>query len=436
MERIPDRIPTETVDRMIAASFSRGNWTVQLELDFDRSLDSERLARAADLALDAEPVLGCRFEADRRRPVWQRLGSEDRTNFVLAGSSGDYEALKVRAVDIHNGPQLRATLWQRPGGDRLALALSHAVADGGGLLDTAEIVARIYTRLADDPGFRPEPNLHGSRSVRQVLRHVPWRAYPRIARSVIEESRQARPGEPWLTLPIEPGGPETSTGFVSCHIPADRVAGMAGYARERGATLNDLLLAAFFRALVAAAGWDGQRRLMVFITAGLRRYLPGGKAAAVCNLSSIQAVRLGTDLGADLDATMGRVSAIMKAKKANWIGLFGPSVVIPLVRHLPFWLLRRIAERATESGSGVRPLIFTNAGVADPDRLRFDAPPVMVWACPQLLRPPRLQVAVLGYRGALTLVSGVYPSRNRESAAVRLFDSIVAELADGVERIL
>ena len=68
---IPARLPAEFQDqavRILAGLRAAGD--VQTVLVFRGSLDRDRLARAVRLMLDAEPVLGCRF--DEEEPAWVR----------------------------------------------------------------------------------------------------------------------------------------------------------------------------------------------------------------------------------------------------------------------------------------------------------------------------------------------------------------------------
>jgi len=58
---IPDRIPSNRSDNLIGAFDQLGEMMIQMQLEFNHVLDADRLARAMDLTLDAEPVLGCRY---------------------------------------------------------------------------------------------------------------------------------------------------------------------------------------------------------------------------------------------------------------------------------------------------------------------------------------------------------------------------------------
>ena len=85
-------------------------------------------------------------------------------------------------------------------------------------------------------------------------------------------------------LPVK-DGPRTPLTFIHRDIPPDRVLRLSEYGQMQGATVNDVLVAAFFRALAAEGDWDGKKQLILTTTVDLRRYLPAGWNKAITNLS-------------------------------------------------------------------------------------------------------------------------------------------------------
>ncbi len=63
-----------------------GETMLQLEMEFEGGLDVKRLAKAVDLTLDAEPVLGCRFADNRYKACFERLEPGRRSAFRLTNS--------------------------------------------------------------------------------------------------------------------------------------------------------------------------------------------------------------------------------------------------------------------------------------------------------------------------------------------------------------
>ena len=70
--QIPKRFPSQLTDRFLDYIHQSGDMMIQLELQFRRQIDADRLARATDLALDVAPVLGCRFVRQWRKLDFRR----------------------------------------------------------------------------------------------------------------------------------------------------------------------------------------------------------------------------------------------------------------------------------------------------------------------------------------------------------------------------
>jgi len=351
-----------------------------------------------------------------------------RQSFWLVDSQDEYEAFKGRSIDSHIGPQVRACLWQSPDYDHLVLKVSHAVADAGGVKEIAGIMSSIYAQLADDPDYRPDPNLGGSRGLWQVLRHIPWHAFPGIyLRSLREAQHIIKAPHGTYTVPIA-DGPRKPLVFVSRFLAADRVSCLADYARAHNATLNDLMLAGYVRASALRGDWDGRSRLMLAMAVDFRqRYLPTRKAEAICNLSGVEYPDLGTDVGHDFSATLERISADMQRRKAGWMGMEWcvgqlQLAILPYDWRAGFY--RKAAQRSMARNNLVPG--FTNMGPIDPASVTFDCEPANARLLPPPAYPPVFESGVSGYAGTLTISAGVYPTQR--DVVEHFFDALVAEL--------
>ena len=421
-------MPSSIMDRLEAMLLFTVDMMIQLELEFPQKLDIDRLSRAVDLMLDAEPVLGCRWVTHWRKPLWERLDRSERQSFLLVNSQEAYEKFKIESINPSVGPQIRACLWQSTDGDRLLLKVSHIPGDAAAVKDIAASTSSIYTRLAHDPAYQPQPNLTGSRDIWQILRYIPWHAYPKIYLNFLRETRmigKARHGA--CMLPFDDRARE-NLGFACRSLPADRVTYLVDYGRSQDATLNDVMLAAYTRALVLRGGSGGRSRIIVMNTVDLRQwYLPTKRAEGICTLSGGMYLNLGTDIGHDFAATLQRVCAITKRRKANWIGLS------QLVGALPFYsmpqsLLEGGFRRSTQRLIDKHDLMpaFTNMGQIDRHTVTFDKPASSAVLLTPPTYPPHFAAGMSGYAGTLTINAGVY--RSQRNVVEQFLDAMVAGL--------
>ncbi len=312
MDQAPSRFPLQAAEKILKAGRSLGlvMGMIQLEMEFEARLDPQRLRRSLDLLLIQHPILACRLDAQAGKSFWQ--WSETKEPLLLLTQSPEaFDQFRISLADPAQGPQLSACLWQRPSGASLLLKVTHEVSDAGGVKEIGMDFAGLYTRLEKEPDYTPAPNLQGSRSGWQVLQYLPRHKWPGIIFDFLKDlwANFVPRDSVTLPLPLDPGSPVT---YVIRHLPAERVSSLAGYGRSRNATLNDMVISAFYRALAKQGKGDKTAALRLQTTVDLRRYMPEERAEEICNLSAMAYPFLGKELGKDFEQTLERVAAIIR----------------------------------------------------------------------------------------------------------------------------
>lgn len=432
-------------------------------------LDAGALGRAVRRSAELVPLLASRFAAHPFRPCWEPMDESRRARLfsVETMENGDAEEAALRflttCTDEAAGPQAEVKLICAPGGDTLCVLMNHMVCDGAGFKEYLALLASLYTRYAApaeaaskagdasraEParlrdGGRPQDErlLRGGRGIGQVYRQ--FRGMAKL-RAVFARGGFPGPGgdrKPAGSRPVgsRPAGNRPASG--PAHFPLDgasaarrpfierlrlgaaRFARLREYGRARGATVNDVVLAAYARALCALLPREEAANLVVPNMVDLRRYLPGRRTGALCNLSSMFPCPVGDTAGEDFDGTLGRVREMTARSKAELPGLAG----LPLLRGLlllPFCAARRIFLRFYKN-----PLTgMTNIGVLGEDALRFgDAAPREAWATGSIKHPPYFQLAFTTYRGEVTFTVCEYGTPGDRARIRRFFALLEGEL--------
>jgi len=435
--KIPDRIPARYGDMLNDAMSTVYVPQIHLMLEFEGRLDRERMARALRLCLDAEPVLGCRFVPRWIRPYWVRL-SEDALDqaSLLREVTGDADVFQkaeeeflADVLDGTRGPQIKALLFSGEGKDRLLVKINHQVADAGGIKEFGYLLGSLYRKIAEEPGFRPVPNF-GSRSMRQVYNRFLPRRFFGIMRRYFRDIASTL--FPYKSLAFPSGSEKKGApAFVFKRFGAERVRELRSFGGRTGATLNDLVVTAMLRALVRLTGWTGDGALRMAGAVDLRRYIPGGRGAALCNLSSFYFPTLGGELGDGFDETLAGVKARIDAMKPDYLGLgflFGGYLQIaawPFAMKKAF--IRGMFANAIRTGN-TSPAM-TNLGPIEDAPLDFGAPRVSAAevvvpsAC-----PPLFVSGLSGFRDTLTLSAGFFESAIPRSRVEEFFSLVDEEL--------
>lgn len=429
---IPGRIPATSPDLMGYIDHKLGggpvsDGQVRIVLRFGGVLDEARLGRAVRLALDAEPVVGCRFVERPLRPYWQRCnGLEGAFTFRIVGpgeQDGAANAFLLAPMDPFNGPQASVGLF-RSGSDTLCIRMSHIVADGGASIEFLRLLSGIYRRLEADPEYRPAVNLRGSRSSFQALRHV------RLSRILASCARISVSGPSWSLFTqgrgrSGPTGRPESPAFYVRRIPPDRLAWMKEYAKSRGVTMGDLLIAAYYRALFAVADPPENLPLRMLVPVNLRRYIPGGAGESLCSLSAGYFPAIRRKKGEAFDDTLARVHDRMETNKQRREEL-GQLFLMELA-FAPGYILPRLLGQFISSVQAVP--TFSNIGVVDGGAADFGGIPVREFLpAGPIAYPPYFVLGSSTFEGEMALTSIVRATGGERARADRLFEALLGEL--------
>jgi len=431
MQPQPDRIVFETGDCSVLALGRVCHLIIQLELDYAEHLDADRLSRALRLALDAEPILAHRSVYDPVKPYWVPVNPDEFKLFFFTEDRTEYDRFRDEVIDSKAGPQIKAMLLRESDGDHLLLKVAHEAADAGGTKEIARLVTSIYNRLNENPDYKPEPNVSGSRSIKQIMNRVPWYAYPRLYLRYLRENWRNYIPKMTLSLPL-PETERTPVQYLVRYLSPERIAPLAEYGRAREATLNDMILAAHLHALVKQRGWDGKHALRLATTIDLRRYLPGERGEAICNLSGLEFTRFGPEPGDDFAATLDMVVRHTKRQKAFYIGLNNYVGLTPTTDRLKFETVLKIFDSILERGMRVGNLAhsITNMGPIKVEDVTFgEAKPLRAFLLPPPGFPPNFLSGVSGYDGSLTIAVGTHP--DLAETLSDFLDAMLAELPDG-----
>ncbi len=423
----PTSFRAVTADKAVALIGAAAEPWIHFQIDFGGRLDPDRLARALRLSLDASPVLGSRFSPRWIWPTWKRLAASELDRTELLVLQPEQDAFLSTAFDPREQPQLKAALFNDPEGDRLLLKVGHLAADAGGTKDVGTLVADLYRRLEREPGLSVTPNLE-SRSLKRLFRpRLPRRLFGLLGEHFRALWSNLRP---LRSMHVALPAARSDAPRYSLHrITPERLA--AARAAAGPATINDLLLTAWYRVAARKAGWAGPGALRMLGTVDLRRYLPDGRAPSICNYSSLFFANIGRELGATFADTLARVRACTARLNTDLFGLgtlFG--AWLSLLPY-PFALKRRLFAFAVRrlARSGNVPPAFTNMGPIDDTRLDFGAPPVSdaCLICPPAV-PPFFLTGMTGFRGGLTLSGGAHEASLPRAELIALLEQVEAEL--------
>lgn len=403
------------------------NQKIQCVMVLDGSIDEVLLARAVRLTLDAEPIMGCRF-VERLRPYWRRRQDLDHLELVSVTqcaaepeASGALMEFLTTPGDPRHEPLVTVKVI-RAESDTVAVKVDHIAADTGGARDYLYLLCRTYNRLLDDPGYEPAPNVAGDRSLAQVLGRF----------TLAEKARSLRYGRPPKAAWGFPwkGQGRGDRSFAVRRLTVESFRALKAYGQERGATINDCILAAYYRAFFEISGAPGGTGCAILVPIDLRRYLTDERAGAICNLSGQLYPVLSMGRGESFGGTLERVRGAMGVFKSDMPGIGAAigvaTIVSPGVRVAGRFYRSMIAS-ALRSGR-CNPYL-SNMGRLSPERLDFTGACVRdAYLVSPLMSPPGFLLGASSYSGRLTLTIGYAGATENSAVVERLLDLLESDL--------
>lgn len=331
-------------------------------VDLERTFTREALTAALGEAIDAMPVLGCRYRRRWWRDRWITWDGEVDALVHLAAVEDVERSCREwvrRPFPIDSEPPIRLALLEHRSGARLVVSLNHMVADGAGALAVAHVIA---SGLA---GVDPDPPVGRDRRLRQVLSGVRLRDLPILIAELLRESvrplailRVPRTGAEFATATA---GPRPHYRAVS--VQGEVAARFAEHCRENGATINDGFVAALAR---VAASRSARGPVAVGYTIDLRRYLPEPRSLAT-NLAGVSLVVVRRDRIGGATETLFEVSRLIGEQKRRLPGLGNALLPAASFGWMPHGIMRVfgrwvVGRLASYFG---RALVLTNIGAMD-----------------------------------------------------------------------
>ena len=389
-------------------------------LRFDRCLNEDVLKNAVMASIEAIPILGTRYIAGAR-PRWTSLDPKafDRA-FLFAQDETELEDFVVSRVDEGLGPQVRVCLLNSMP-FAVALKMNHMVCDGADFKAYLYFLCDIYSRMMADPGYRPTA-ITGDRSLGRVLKQFGLR--DKLESLLVQRRENNVPGGARFPLSDDT---EVRPFILTRKLVRKKTAAFKNCGKAKGATLNDVVLTAYYRCLFQRLALSPGTELRIPVMVDMRRHIEKSrKLKSLTNLSSTVSTHLDLRPGEHFEETLHRVKSIMDLKKGANLGLNAFIKVGFIYRYLSDRIANRIARSMLRN-----PLIsMTNMHVLDSSQMSFgDLLPRDAFMCGSIKYKPHFQLAASSYEGELTLSVNLSGSAGDRDCILSFLAQVDAELS-------
>lgn len=389
--------------------------TLHFVASFSGKLDLGLLQNSVSLSADAFPLIRCRFNNTGGRPYWEeiRYSMDEIVSFSETDNSAeDIEKFLCTALDETIGPQVRFGLFREGGKDTLAVLMNHMLCDAAGFKEYLYLLCGIYKDLENNATVHP-PVL-GSRRVGQLLRAFSVRDRIKILTSKNDMSTHD-------SAKFDLKGDFSNPFIERRTVPCEAFTSLMAYAKSRHATINDLMLTAYIRALDRLFG----RPVVVPSSIDLRKHLPDHKAESICNLDTNLTCDIGKELGTSFEHTLNRVKLVMDREKSNAACLKSLILLEKMFDIFPYAAAKGILDKSFSNA----PIAFTNIGILDKNRLSFGTSELKgAFMTGSIKYSPYFQMAISTYDNQACLSVNLYGTTSDRKRISDLLDDVILEL--------
>jgi NRPS condensation-like uncharacterized protein len=425
-ERISRRVPSSSIEHFHFAVSKLIEPQIHLIISLDKHIDETLLARSVHLTLEAQPLLGYRFTVRTWKSFWeQRDDTGQFPTFTLINATNvdqEIENFMQISPDPCRNKQVMVRVI-RAESDTICIKLNHMLTDATGMTEYAYLLASIYRQLSDNSSCAPSLKTFHSYTMKDAFKHFNlFNKIGSFGERVFPPSTWAFP---WTGVNTE------KRAFAVRRLSPELFARLKAYCTGLGSTINDVVVAAYYRALFTLTTPQPGKPFTITTIIDFRRYLESHYNGNCLNLYSAVFPRVTFQPDETFSNTVIKVRDSMNSIKSSTPGLstalfremvfrFGPTIGQHIVdRYLTDYFRR----------GKINPIV-SNVGVIDIGRLQFgEANTTCAFPLGPITRAPLFMLCFGSYQDTLWFTASFIDGESRKEQVDSFFGLMENELA-------
>lgn len=373
-------------------------------LEFCSLLDYEALKKAVAVLVNKIPIFKCRYYKNLFISEWREIPGFTVDNIIsLVETDGNAEEISetflTQKLDERKEAQIKVLVVRCKGRDTLNILKNHMIMDGSDIKLFLSLLAEIYTDIKRG-GSGDIDVKNGRRGEEQLYRDFSAKELEET-KGLISYSKKQKDK---IQFPYEKKGKAGCTPRILRQIvPSDTFFKMKAKCKEKGYTLNDLVVACFYRAMYSITAIPQDQSLAVPCMIDLRKYMNDKQSEGFTNLTSMIVCHIGNDIGGDIFETLEKVKKSLDSLKNDYPGLHGLPLLKNVFRFTPFALAKFLIGTFFKN-----PLTgISNIGIIP--EYSFDGHiPSYLYLTGSIKYSPYIQLALTTYKNEITFTVASY----------------------------
>ena len=421
MER---KLIAELCDKMHYLFRDFNDRMVHVELRYDFEINIDALKTVLICFLEKAPVLHSSFTDNRIHPYWTVKDykiDDVLTVKEVSEAELDFEInnFLIQYIPPDADVQMKVAVFNHNGKSVLCVVENHMCMDGGDLKYFMKALCQNYNDYIES-GISPVDLRTGTRSYESVYEDFST-GEKRLAKNLYKNVNSKDDHG----FPFTPNSIRDKSFIAKRKIPASKFDEIRFAGKKHGATINDMLLTAYFYALYELAGFDSREGISISCAVDLRRHLKSSEGQGVTNHTAWMQCRV-PERGANIFETLNFVvQSSNQFKEDKFIGLHG----LPLLSFGYKILPLAASEEVIKIGYANPLLAMSNIGILEVDKLALEGhEPIDGFMSGAVKYKPYALLSVTSVRKELTLSMCVRGNDEDKLIVDKFFDLIVKNI--------
>ena len=378
------------------------NRTMHASYFYDGTINLDALKKAYVAVINEIPVLHSTYHNNFIKPYWvinEKFSTDDFFSFVETDDPiKELDDFMGYTVPANGKVQLRARVIRSNGKDILGVVVNHMCFDGSDMRYLNVKVVETYNKYVKEGVLAPEIK-KGTRSADQVY----YKLSPEDQKIAKGLYKNVSTVENKVIFPFADDDGTEKCRLVREKLYREDFLKMKAKGKEMGATINDVLVAAYFRALYKKIDTNGQS-ITVPCMYDLRKYT-GGASLGLTNMIGFMPATLSPDVGDTMEDTVKKVMVALKDAKADrFTGLYS----LPLLKLAYAIFPHFISEIAIRIGYTNPYIGMSNIGIINPNEFAFDGLSLVdAFYSGAVKYKPYMQLALTTFQNEITFSVGI-----------------------------
>ena len=410
------RLNAELWDKMHYLFRDFNDRMVHLELHYDFEIDLEALKTVLICFFEKAPVLHSKFVDNKVSPYWEVMPYSIEDVITVKHSTdvaSDIDRFLTQYIPPESELQMKVGVFYYEGKTALCMIENHMCMDGGDFKYFIRSFCKAYSEYALE-GKSPLNLREGTRSYDSV-----YSDFSKTQKKMATNLYRNVCAKDTHKFPLTESRKDDFSFIARRRISEETFMKLKAVGKQNDATVNDMLVAAYFYALYELAGYGKDESVTISCAIDLRRHLKDDDGQGVTNHTAFMQCNI-PERGRDIFETLRYVvNSSNLFKKDKFMGLYG----LPLLKFAYKILPHSASEEIIKIGYSNPLLAMSNIGILDHKALALAGnEPIDGFMTGAVKYKPYVLLSATSMRNVITMSMCVRGNEEDKKIVNRFFD--------------